>query len=89
MPPGGAAARGDQLAVLAGLAHALLVAPEVAEDLDAAEADVKKTHAAVVVAAAGEFDAHAAFTAAQNAHQSAIADRDAAVAAMRSLLDQA
>ncbi|MBV9117463.1 MAG: carboxypeptidase M32 [Acetobacteraceae bacterium] len=39
MPPGGAAARGDQLAVLAGLAHALLVAPEVAEDLDAAEAD--------------------------------------------------
>jgi carboxypeptidase Taq len=33
MPPGGAAARGDQLAVLAGLAHGLLVAPEVADDL--------------------------------------------------------
>ena len=33
MPNGGAAARGDQLAVLAGLAHGLLVAPEVADDL--------------------------------------------------------
>src|SRR5579875_3612362 len=33
MPPGGAASRGDQLAVLAGLAHGLLVAPEVADDL--------------------------------------------------------
>ena len=39
MPPGGAAARGDQLAVLAGLAHGLLVAPETAEALAAAEAD--------------------------------------------------
>ena len=40
MPPGGAAARGDQLAVLAGHAHALLTAPEVAGDLAAAtEAD--------------------------------------------------
>ena len=38
MPPGGAAARGDQLAVLAGLAHGLLIAPEVADDLAAAEA---------------------------------------------------
>ncbi len=39
MPPGGAGARGDQLAVLAGLAHGLLVAPEVGEDLDAADAE--------------------------------------------------
>jgi carboxypeptidase Taq len=38
MPPGGGAARGDQMAVLAGLAHGLLTAPEVAEDLAAAEA---------------------------------------------------
>ncbi len=38
MPPGGGAARGDQLAVLAGLAHGLLIAPEVGADLDAAEA---------------------------------------------------
>ncbi len=38
MPPGGAAARGDQLAVLAGLAHGLLTAPEAADDLAAAEA---------------------------------------------------
>ncbi len=38
MPPGGAAARGEQLAVLAGLAHALLTAPETADDLAAAEA---------------------------------------------------
>jgi carboxypeptidase Taq len=37
MPPGGAPARGDQLAVLAGLAHGLLVAPEVAEDLARAD----------------------------------------------------
>ncbi len=36
MPPGGGAARGDQLAVLAGLAHALLTAPETAADLAAA-----------------------------------------------------
>ena len=33
MPPGGAAARGDQLAVLAGLAHGLLVAPDLRDDL--------------------------------------------------------
>lgn len=38
MPVGGGAARGDQLAVLAGLAHGLLIAREVADDLDAAEA---------------------------------------------------
>ncbi len=38
MPPGGAAARGDQLAVLAGLSHAQLAAPAVADDLDEAEA---------------------------------------------------
>ncbi len=37
MPPGGGAARGDQLAVLAGLAHGLLTAPEVADDLAAAD----------------------------------------------------
>ena len=36
MPPGGAAARGDQLAVLAGLAHGLLTTPEIADDLAAA-----------------------------------------------------
>ena len=33
MPPGGGAARGDQLAVLAGVAHGLLTAPETADDL--------------------------------------------------------
>jgi carboxypeptidase Taq len=38
MPPGGAAARGEQLAALAGLSHELLTAPSVAEDLAAAEA---------------------------------------------------
>ncbi len=38
MPPGGAAARGDQLAVLAGLAHGLLARPEVGDDLAEAEA---------------------------------------------------
>lgn len=38
MPPGGGAARGDQLAVLAGLSHSLLVAPVVDDDLAAAEA---------------------------------------------------
>lgn len=37
MPSGGAAARGDQLAVLAALSHQLLTAPEVAGDLVAAE----------------------------------------------------
>ena len=38
MPSGGGAARGDQLAVLAGLAHGLATAPDVADDLAAAEA---------------------------------------------------
>jgi carboxypeptidase Taq len=38
MPPGGGAARGEQLATLAGLRHELLTAPEVAEDLAAATA---------------------------------------------------
>jgi carboxypeptidase Taq len=38
MPPGGAGARGDQLAVLAGLAHGLLTAPEAAEEIAAGEA---------------------------------------------------
>jgi carboxypeptidase Taq len=38
MPSGGGAARGDQLAVLAGLGHELIVAVEVADDLASAEA---------------------------------------------------
>jgi carboxypeptidase Taq len=38
MPQGGGAARGDQLAVLAGLAHAQMCSREVADDLAAAEA---------------------------------------------------
>jgi carboxypeptidase Taq len=37
MPPGGGAARGEQLAVLAGLAHQQLTAPAVADDLAEAE----------------------------------------------------
>jgi carboxypeptidase Taq len=37
MPPGGGAARGDQLAVLAGMAHSPLTAPVVGEDLAAAD----------------------------------------------------
>lgn len=39
MPRGGGAARGEQLAALAGLGHELMTAPEVAEDLAAAEAE--------------------------------------------------
>src|SRR3954465_11926482 len=39
MPPGGAPARGEQLAILAGLQHELLTAPEVAEDLAVAATD--------------------------------------------------
>ena len=39
MPAGGAAARGDQLAVLAGVTHGMLTAPEVAHDLAEAAAD--------------------------------------------------
>ncbi len=38
MPEGGAASRGDQLAVLAGLAHEMLTEPRVADDLAQAEA---------------------------------------------------
>ena len=41
MPSGGAAARGDQLAVLAGLAHAQLTAPEAADEI--AEAESRST----------------------------------------------
>jgi carboxypeptidase Taq len=37
MPPGGADARGDQLAVLAGIAHELTTAPALADDLAEAE----------------------------------------------------
>ena len=39
MPPGGGQARGDQLAVLASLAHSLLIEPAVADDLLEAEDD--------------------------------------------------
>ena len=39
MPPGGAAARGEQLATLAGLGHELLTAPEVTAQLADAEAE--------------------------------------------------
>lgn len=38
MPRGGGAARGEQLATLAGLAHEMMTAPDVAEDLRAATA---------------------------------------------------
>src|SRR3974390_2760503 len=38
MPPGGGPARGDQLAVLAGLSHGLLSMPELGDELAAAEA---------------------------------------------------
>lgn len=37
MPPGGGAARGDQMAVLAGLTHQLATEPQVADDLAEAE----------------------------------------------------
>jgi carboxypeptidase Taq len=37
MPPGGGAARGDQLAVLAGMSHSMLVASDLGDDLAAAE----------------------------------------------------
>ena len=39
MPPGGARARGEQIADLRVLAHDMLCAPEVADDLDTAEAE--------------------------------------------------
>lgn len=38
MPAGGGAARGEQLAVLAGVAHGMLTEPAIADDLAAAEA---------------------------------------------------
>ncbi|MBO1076390.1 carboxypeptidase M32 [Roseomonas marmotae] len=38
MPPGGAEARGEQLATLSGLSHELLTAPQVADDLAGAAA---------------------------------------------------
>ncbi len=46
MPPGGGAARGDQLAVLAGLAHGLLTAPEATDDLAEAYAGTEGWDAA-------------------------------------------
>jgi carboxypeptidase Taq len=46
MPPGGADARGDQLAVLAGVAHGMLTAPEMADDLASAETPDDSWHAA-------------------------------------------
>ncbi|MBR0680995.1 carboxypeptidase M32 [Roseomonas eburnea] len=39
MPPGGGESRGEQLAALAGLAHELLIAPVVEEDLEIARAE--------------------------------------------------
>ena len=39
MPPGGGAARGEQLAALAGLMHDMATAPDVADDLAAAQAE--------------------------------------------------
>jgi carboxypeptidase Taq len=39
MPPGGAAARSEQLATLRSVAHQLLTAPEIADLLDAAEGE--------------------------------------------------
>ena len=39
MPAGGGAARGEQLATLAGLMHDMLIAPETGAALSAAEAD--------------------------------------------------
>jgi carboxypeptidase Taq len=42
MPPGGAAARGDQLAVLSGLVHELTTAPAIADDLAEAEQSLPK-----------------------------------------------
>ena len=49
MPPGGAAARGEQLAVLAGLSHGQLTAPAVADDLAEAEAPAEPWRAANLV----------------------------------------
>ena len=41
MPPGGGPARGDQLAVLAGIAHAEMTEASVADDLDAAQSMIE------------------------------------------------
>jgi carboxypeptidase Taq len=38
MPPGGAPARGEQMAVLAGISHEMLTSPAIADDLAAAQA---------------------------------------------------
>jgi carboxypeptidase Taq len=46
MPSGGGASRGDQLAVLAGMAHSLLTAPVVGEDLADADAETDAWRAA-------------------------------------------
>ena len=46
MPPGGGPARGDQLAVLAGMSHSLLIAPTVGEDLAAAATETDTWRAA-------------------------------------------
>ena len=40
MPPGGAAARTEQLAALRGIAHRLLAAPEIGDLLEAAETQI-------------------------------------------------
>lgn len=44
MPPGGAASRGDQLAVLAGVAHGMLTDPATGDELDAAERNGEADH---------------------------------------------
>lgn len=44
MPPGGGGARGEQLAVLAGLSHALLSSPETGDDLAEAEEGADLDH---------------------------------------------
>ncbi len=45
MPPGGAVARGEQLGVLAGLAHAAITEDEMPDDLAAAEAGIDQLDA--------------------------------------------
>ncbi len=69
MPSGGAAARGDQLAVLAGVAHGMLTAPEVAHDLAAAAAEAGERAAEAqaregLAASAGARDLRASWEAA-------------------------
>jgi len=46
MPDGGAEARGEQMAILAGLSHELLTAPKLAEDFAAAESPNDEWNAA-------------------------------------------